>query len=110
MADRAPPFAYDGLDRVFHEKARLGIVTSLAAHADGLSFTDLKALCGGCCTCSTCHVWVEGGFFDRLPPMSDQEADLLALADHRRTNSRLGCQIRLSDTLDGIGVAFPPQA
>jgi DNA-binding MarR family transcriptional regulator len=46
MADRAPPFAYDGLDRVFHEKARLGIVTSLAAHADGLSFTDLKALCG----------------------------------------------------------------
>ena len=71
---------------------------------------ELEALCGGCCTCSTCHVWVEGGFFDRLPPMSDQEADLLALADHRRTNSRLGCQIRLSDTLDGIGVAFPPQA
>ena len=40
------PFAYEGLDRVFHEKARLGIVSSLAVHADGLSFSDLKTLCG----------------------------------------------------------------
>ncbi|MFA5941598.1 MAG: transcriptional regulator [Sinimarinibacterium sp.] len=40
------PFAYEGLDRIFHEKARLGIVSSLAGHADGLSFSDLKALCG----------------------------------------------------------------
>ena len=40
------PFAYDGLDRVIHEKARLGLLTSLAANAKGLSFTDLKSLCG----------------------------------------------------------------
>ena len=46
MPDRKAPFAYDGLDRVFHEKARLGIVTSLSGHRDGLSFADLKALCG----------------------------------------------------------------
>ena len=39
-------FAYDGLDRVIHEKARLGIMTSLVARRDGLSFTDLKELCG----------------------------------------------------------------
>lgn len=39
------PFAYDGLDRVFHEKARLGIVTSLAGHADGVTFSQLKTLC-----------------------------------------------------------------
>lgn len=39
-------FAYDGLDRVIHEKARLGVMTSLARHADGLAFTDLKAVCG----------------------------------------------------------------
>ena len=42
----AAPFAYDGLDRVIHEKARLGLLTSLAAHAKGLSFADLKSLCG----------------------------------------------------------------
>ena len=39
------PFAYHGLDRVFHEKARLGIVSSLIGHADGLAFSDLKSLC-----------------------------------------------------------------
>lgn len=46
MAKGHAPFAYDGLDRVFHEKARLGIVTSLAGHRAGLSFSELKALCG----------------------------------------------------------------
>ncbi len=48
MTDKKNPdgrYAYDGLDRVLHEKARLGIVTSLAARADGLLFSDLKALC-----------------------------------------------------------------
>ncbi len=40
------PYAYGGLDRLFHERARLGIVTSLAGHADGLGFTELKSLCG----------------------------------------------------------------
>ena len=46
MAEPPAPFAYDGLDRIFHEKARLGIVTSLSAHAEGLTFSELKALCG----------------------------------------------------------------
>ncbi|MEM9027692.1 MAG: transcriptional regulator [Pseudomonadota bacterium] len=44
--DKRPPFSYDGLDRVIHEKARLGILTSLTAHADGLVFGDLRQLCG----------------------------------------------------------------
>jgi DNA-binding HxlR family transcriptional regulator len=42
----AAPFAYEGLDRVFHEKARLGIVSSLAGQPEGLRFGDVKALCG----------------------------------------------------------------
>ena len=48
MADpaRGARFAFEGLDRLFHEKARLGIVTSLAGHGDGLGFRELKALCG----------------------------------------------------------------
>ena len=40
------PFSYDGLDRVIHEKARLGLLTSLMAHPKGLAFADLKQLCG----------------------------------------------------------------
>ncbi len=46
MSKSKAPFAYDGLDRVFHEKARLGIVSSLIGHTDGLAFSDLKSLCG----------------------------------------------------------------
>ncbi len=46
MPTEPAPFAYDGLDRVMHEKARLGILTSLAGHPDGLSFNDLLRLCG----------------------------------------------------------------
>lgn len=48
MSERseAAPYAYDGLDRIFHEKARLGIVTSLAGNSEGLAFSDLKSLCG----------------------------------------------------------------
>ena len=42
----AAPFSYDGLDRVIHEKARLGLLTSLMAHPKGLAFADLKQLCG----------------------------------------------------------------
>lgn len=45
-AEDVPPFAYDGLDRVIHEKARLGIMTSLVAHPKGLAFGDLRQLCG----------------------------------------------------------------
>ena len=46
MAKIEAPFAYDGLDRVMHEKARLGVLSSLVAHPKGLSFGDLKQLCG----------------------------------------------------------------
>ncbi len=48
MSDRSrpAPYAYDGLDRIFHEKARLGIVTSLVSQGEGLGFSELKALCG----------------------------------------------------------------
>lgn len=46
MNENEAPYAYSGLDRAFHERARLGIVSSLAGHPDGLGFSDLKALCG----------------------------------------------------------------
>jgi len=46
MTNDTAPFAYDGLDRVIHEKARLGVLTSLMAHPKGLAFADLKQLCG----------------------------------------------------------------
>ncbi len=65
---------------------------------------DLLALCGGSCACATCHVYVDTGFFDRLPVMSEDENDLLDTADHREANSRLACQIEITSELDGMRV------
>ncbi|KLE33821.1 2Fe-2S iron-sulfur cluster-binding protein [Aurantiacibacter luteus] len=67
-------------------------------------FDELLALCGGCCSCATCHVHVDPAFADRLPPMSEDEDDLLDSSDHRDATSRLSCQIPFTDALDGLKV------
>jgi 2Fe-2S ferredoxin len=69
-------------------------------------FDELLALCGGCCSCATCHVHVDPAFADKLPPMSEDENDLLDSSDHRDANSRLSCQIPFSDVLDGLKVTI----
>ena len=72
-------------------------------------FDELLALCGGCCSCATCHVFVDGAFADKLPPMSDDENDLLDSSDHRQEHSRLSCQIEISEALDGLKVTIAPE-
>jgi 2Fe-2S ferredoxin len=67
-------------------------------------FDELLALCGGCCSCATCHVHVDPEFFDRLAPMSEDENDLLDSSSDRDEWSRLGCQIPFSSDLDGLKV------
>lgn len=63
--------------------------------------------CGGGCTCSTCHCYVEAPWDQRLPPAHPDELELLAFAVDRAEGSRLSCQIRLSDELDGLVVRLP---
>ena len=67
---------------------------------------ELLALCGGCLSCATCHVYVDPDFADRLPPMSPDEEDLLDSSSHRKASSRLSCQIPLDDRLDGLRVTI----
>jgi 2Fe-2S ferredoxin len=67
-------------------------------------FDELLALCGGCCSCATCHVHIDASWSDKLPKMSEDEDDLLESSDHRDEFSRLSCQIELSDELDGLKV------
>ncbi len=67
-------------------------------------FEELLALCGGCCSCATCHVHVDPAFTDRLPPMSADENDLLDSSAHRDETSRLSCQLPFSAALDGLKV------
>jgi 2Fe-2S ferredoxin len=69
-------------------------------------FDELLALCGGCCSCATCHVHVDPAFKERLPAMGEDEDDLLESSDHRDENSRLSCQIPFTADLDGLKVTI----
>lgn len=72
-------------------------------------FDELMALCGGCCSCATCHVYVDDSFAAKLPGVSEDENDLLDSSDHRTPQSRLSCQIAFSDALDGLKVTIAPE-
>ena len=67
-------------------------------------FDELLALCGGCCSCATCHVHVDPAFADKLPAMSEDEDDLLDSSSTRDATSRLSCQIQFTGALDGLTV------
>lgn len=69
---------------------------------------EVLALCGGCCSCATCHVYIDEAWFGKTGPAgSDDEADLLGLAIERKPNSRLSCQIKVTAELDGLIVRMP---
>lgn len=70
---------------------------------------EILALCGGCCSCATCHVYVDEEWLPTLPAMSTDEDDLLGTSSARQPNSRLSCQIKVSDALDGIAVTVAPE-
>ena len=65
---------------------------------------EILALCGGCCSCATCHVHVDPDFAAKLKPMSEDENDLLDSTSDRDESSRLSCQIDMTDALDGLKV------
>lgn len=65
---------------------------------------ELLALCGGCCSCATCHVHVDDDHAGLLPPMGQDEDDLLDSSGNRDATSRLSCQIAFGAALDGLKV------
>lgn len=74
------------------------------------SIDGMDAICGGCCSCATCHVYVDARFIDLLPPVSEDEDILLDGSNHRKPEvSRLSCQIRVSDSLDGLTLEIAPE-
>ncbi len=71
---------------------------------------DIEAICGGCCACATCHVYVSPDYFDQLPPVTEDEQVMLEGSEHYRPDaSRLSCQIRVSTALDGLAVTIAPE-
>lgn len=82
--------------------------TAMQAIRDG-GVDELLAICGGGCSCATCHVYVEREFDAALPPMSRDENDLLDGSGHRKQGSRLSCQIVMTAALDGMRVTVAPE-
>ncbi len=68
----------------------------------------LKAECGGACCCATCHVYVHEDWVDKLYDMREEEEDMLDEAVDVKDNSRLSCQILMSEALDGLKVTIAP--
>jgi len=94
----------DGALRVI--EARAGQTLLDIAWANDI---DIEGACGGSMACSTCHVIVDPAFYGRLPPPSEEEEDLLDLAWGLTPTSRLGCQVVLTDALDGLVVSLPAE-
>lgn len=69
-------------------------------------FDELLALCGGCCSCATCHVHLDPAYIDKVPAISDDESDLLDSSDHRNAYSRLSCQVPVTAALEGLTVTI----
>ena len=67
----------------------------------------IDADCGGSMACSTCHVYVEEKWFDKLPKAEDAEVDMIDMAYEPKKNSRLSCQLIVSDELDGLIITTP---
>jgi 2Fe-2S ferredoxin len=71
---------------------------------------DIVGECGGQLMCASCHVYVDEAFLDRLPPVSEEEDEMLeSTASERLANSRLSCQIKLTEELDGLILRLPPE-
>ncbi len=84
--------------------APVGLSVLEIAHRNDI---DLEGACEGSLACSTCHVIVDPAWYDRLPEPKEEEEDMLDLAFGLAATSRLGCQIIITEELDGLTVTLP---
>jgi 2Fe-2S ferredoxin len=81
--------------------------TSLMRAATDNRVPGIDGDCGGNCACATCHIYVDADWYERLEPRTATEEEMLNCVDELRGNSRLACQIALTDALDGLVVRMP---
>ena len=93
----------DGESQTYEAPAGLSVLE--IAHRNGV---DIEGACEGSLACATCHVIVADDWFEKLAEPSEDEEDMLDMAFGLTHTSRLGCQIILSDDLDGLTVKLPP--
>ena len=93
----------DGTENVVDAKAGMTLMEAAKTNL----VPGIEAECGGACACATCHVYVDEGWTEKTGKPSEMEEDMLDFAFDVRDNSRLSCQIKISDDLDGLIVEVP---
>jgi 2Fe-2S ferredoxin len=93
----------DGVEHEVEGKTGLKVMETLRDLDYGVA-----AICGGMCSCATCHVYVDRDWLPRLPAVMSDERELVSELTHYRENSRLSCQIELTAELAGLRVTIAP--
>jgi 2Fe-2S ferredoxin len=95
--------AHDGTEKIVQGEVGRSIMQT----AVDSQITQIVGECGGCCSCATCHAYIDPQWLDRIPPRDEDEAAMLEGAIDVADNSRLTCQIVVREDLDGIIVRTP---
>jgi len=94
---------FSGTEHAIEVKAGLTVMEGAVKH----NVPGIDADCGGACACATCHVYVDAAWTDKVGSPSAMEESMLDFAENVQTNSRLSCQIKVTDALDGLVVRMP---
>ena len=94
---------HDGKTHTFEVASGLSVMEGAVQN----NIPGIDADCGGAMACATCHVYVKEEWFNKLPKKEDGEEDMLDMAFEPKKNSRLSCQLMVSDQLDGLVVNLP---
>ena len=94
---------HDGTEHVIDVKTGQSVMEGAVKH----NVPGIDADCGGACACATCHVYVDAAWTEKTGTKSAMEESMLDFAEGVEPNSRLSCQIKVSDALDGLVVRMP---
>ena len=94
---------YQGISKTIEVESGLSVMEG----AIQKEIPGIDADCGGSMACATCHVYVDDKWFDKIPKAEDAEIDMIDMAFEPKKNSRLSCQITISNELDGLIVNIP---
>jgi 2Fe-2S ferredoxin len=94
---------HSGAEHVIEVKTGLSVMEGAVKN----NIPGIDADCGGACACATCHVYVEAPWLEKTGDKSAMEESMLDFAENVESNSRLSCQIKVTDDLDGLVVRMP---
>ena len=94
---------HNGTEHVLEVKSGLSVMEGAVKN----NVPGIDADCGGACACATCHVYVDAAWIDKVGSTSAMEESMLDFAENVESNSRLSCQIKVADPLDGLVVRMP---